>query len=289
MINFVSCSSVSNQVIFETFKEGFSDYFFQVEMTEDYFIDHFFGAEGNSKEMSFVAYKNDEAVGILLGGIKEFDGIRTLRCGAMSVIPKGRKKGIARAMMAEHERMARQAGVHQMFLEVLTMNESAYKLYEKLGYEKVYDLTYRTFKPNQTWFKDGPETCINPAEDFISIQKITLTDLEALRRLDESHLPWQGNLEYVSQIPVEVYGVFKNGQLIAGLIGSSKRLFYIYVAPGHRLQGIGKALVMTYVQELKIEACQLVYTNNARLHTFANHLGMETAEFGQYEYYKWLD
>ncbi len=90
-------------------------------------------------------------------------------------------------------------------------------------------------------------------------------------------------------IPVEVYGVFKNGQLIAGLIGSDKRLYYIYVTQDHRFEGVGKALLMTYVQDMQIESCQLVYTNNAKLHTFSNHIGMESSELSQYEYYKWLE
>lgn len=289
MLKFKRCNTVADHVIFETFKLGFSDYFFQFDMTEAYFITHFFGAEGNSKEMSFLAYKNNEAVGILLAGIRELDGIKTLRCGAMSVIPKGRKKGIAKAMMAEHEKIAREEGVHQLFLEVLTVNESAYQLYEKIGYEKVYDLTYRFFNPSQEWFELEAQSTLEDGENFISIQKITLTDLEALRRLDQSHLPWQGSLDYVSQLEVEVYGVFKNGQLIAGLIASDKRLFYIYVAAEERLQGIGKALILTYVQDQKIESCQFIYTNNASLHTFANHLGMTTANYGQFEYYKWLE
>lgn len=289
MITFRCCSDVDDIVIFETFREGFSDYYIKSEMTQDFFIEHFFGAEGNTRDLSFVAYKGEEAVGILLAGVRLLDGLKTLRCGGMAVIPKGRKKGVAKAMMQEHERMARVENVHQLFLEVLTVNQAAYNFYEQLGYEKVYDLTYRLFKPAATWKKISPESSLLSDGTFYSVQKITLTDLEALRHFDESHLPWQGSLEYVSKLPVEIFGVFKNGQLIAGLIGSSKRLFYIYVTPSHRLEGVGKALLRAFVQECEVEMCQFVYTNNARLHTFANHLGMETAEFGQYEYYKWLD
>ncbi|MBN2897999.1 MAG: GNAT family N-acetyltransferase [Clostridia bacterium] len=289
MIEFKKCSDVSDEAIFETFREGFSDYFFKFEMTPSYFIDHFFGAEGNRRELSLVAYKHGQAVGILLGGLRSFEGMETLRCGAMAVIPKGRKKGVAKALMAAHEEMAREMGIDQMFLEVLTVNDSAYTLYQSLGYEKVYDLTYRIFEPEGFWFDTTPASCLTDQEAFYSIQEVTLTDLEGLRHIDESHLPWQGSFEYMSQIPVEIYGVYKNGQLIAGLVGSDKKLYYLYVAPNHRRQGIAKALIMTYLQVFKMTRCELVYTNNAKLHTFANHLKMSTATFGQYEYYKWLD
>lgn len=192
-------------------------------------------------------------------------------------------------MMAQHEAIAKKENVHQLLLEVLTVNESAYKFYERLGYEKVYDLTYRTFTPSANWLIDKPESVLKNKEVFYSIQKITLMDLSGLRHIDESHLPWQGTLEYVSMVDVEVYGVFKNGQLIAGLIGSDKKLYYLYVSPDHRLEGVGKALLMTYLQEMKIESCQFIYTNNARLHTFSNHLNMATSDFSQFEYYKWLE
>jgi GNAT superfamily N-acetyltransferase len=289
MISVKLCRDLSDELIFSTFKEGFSDYFIQMEMTQDSFMAHFFGPEGNTKDQSFVAYKDDVVAGILLGGIRELDGIKTLRCGGMSVIPSARKKGVAREMMAIHEKMARQAGVHQLFLEVLTINESAFKFYENIGYEKVYDLTYRSFTPDADWFDGNPEMLLADHEAFHSIQQITLTDLEGLRHIDESHLPWQGSLEAVSMMDVTIFGVYKNGQLIAGLIGNQTRLFYIYVSPGHRLKGVGKALLMTYLQTCKVERCRFVYTNNARLHTFANHLNMTTGEYGQYEYYKWLE
>lgn len=289
MIKLISCNEIADEVIFETFKEGFSDYHIKVEMTQAFFFEQFFGPEGNSRDISFVAYDDDVPVGILLSGIRAFDGIKTMRCGGMAVVPNARKKGIAKLMMAQHEAIAKKENVHQLLLEVLTLNESAYKFYERLGYEKVYDLTYRTFTPSSSWLIDKPESCLINKEVFYSIQKITLMDLSGLRHIDESHLPWQGSLEYVSMVPVEVYGVFKNGQLIAGLIGSKEKLFYLYVSPDNRLEGVGKALLMTYVQELKVETCQFIYTNNARLHTFSNHVDMDTSDFSQYEYYKWLD
>ncbi len=289
MIKLRDCTEVSDAVIFETFRQGFSDYYIQIDMTQDFFMDHFFGPEGNTKDMSFIAYDGEEPVGVLLGGIRTLDGIATLRCGGMAVIPTARNKGIAKLMMEAHEAKGKAAEVHQLFLEVLTVNEPAVKFYKRLGYEKVYDLTYRSFVPSKEWQTVEATSFLDNKEVFYSIQKITLMDLEALRHIDESHLPWQGSLEYVSMIDVEVFGAYKNGQLVAGLIGTDKRLFYIYVAPAHRLEGIGKALLATYVQEMAVEKCQFVYTNNARLQTFANHLNMETSEFGQYEYYKWLE
>lgn len=289
MITMKLCSVLSNKVIFETFKEGFFDYFLKVEMTEDNFMARFFGPEGNTKDQSFVAFKGKKPVGILLGGIRQLGDIKTLRCGGMAVIPSARKKGIARKMMIRHEELGRAAGVHQLFLEILTINKSAYNFYESIGYEKVYDLTYRNFTPDSHWFQGGPEEIFAHQEAFYSIQEITLTDLEALRHHDESHLPWQGSLDYVATIDVTVFGVYKNGQLIAGLIGNQENLFYIYVLPGHRLTGVGKALLKAYIQTCKVENCRFVYTNNARLHTFSNHLKMTTSDYGQYEYYKWLE
>ncbi len=197
MIRLKKCTEVDESIIFETFMEGFSDYHIKVEMKQDFFFERFFGPEGNAKEFSFVAFDGDTPVGVLLGGIREQDGIRTMRCGGMAVVPNARKKGVAKLMMEKHEASAKEENVQQLFLEVLTINESAYKFYEQLGYQKVYDLTYRTFKPSDRWFKDTPESLLNTMGAFYSIQKITLTDLSGLRQIDESHLPWQGSIDYV--------------------------------------------------------------------------------------------
>jgi GNAT superfamily N-acetyltransferase len=54
--------------------------------------------------------------------------------GGVGVIPAARRKGIGEALMHALHDQARTLGVRRVWLEVIEQNESAYRLYEKLGY-----------------------------------------------------------------------------------------------------------------------------------------------------------
>jgi ribosomal protein S18 acetylase RimI-like enzyme len=55
--------------------------------------------------------------------------------GGIGVVPSARRRGIAEALMDAVHEVARGLGVRRVWLEVIEQNESAYRLYEKLGYE----------------------------------------------------------------------------------------------------------------------------------------------------------
>ena len=82
MIKYKNCLEVTSDDIFNAFQDGFSDYIIKINVNKEDFEGRFFGAEGNSKENSFVVYDGNKPIGLILGGIKVYDGIKTLRCGA---------------------------------------------------------------------------------------------------------------------------------------------------------------------------------------------------------------
>jgi [ribosomal protein S18]-alanine N-acetyltransferase len=58
----------------------------------------------------------------------------------LAVHPEARRKGVATALLAEFERIARQKGAQQAFLEVSEQNAAAIALYHAQGYK---DAGYR--------------------------------------------------------------------------------------------------------------------------------------------------
>ncbi len=70
--------------MYEAFRDGFSDYIIKMEVSKGDFIKRFFGLEGNSLEHSFLALDGDKPVGVILGGIKDYENIKTMRCGIIS-------------------------------------------------------------------------------------------------------------------------------------------------------------------------------------------------------------
>jgi GNAT superfamily N-acetyltransferase len=54
--------------------------------------------------------------------------------GGVGVVPAARRRGIGEALMHALHDQARELGVRRVWLEVIEQNESAFRLYERLGY-----------------------------------------------------------------------------------------------------------------------------------------------------------
>lgn len=81
---------------------------------------------------------------ILLADIRIEYGFISLQCAAdeaeilnIATIPAARGKGLARALLAEGERLCQVAGARRMFLEVAADNDPAQRLYDRAGYGRV--------------------------------------------------------------------------------------------------------------------------------------------------------
>ncbi|WP_425448279.1 GNAT family N-acetyltransferase [Dethiothermospora halolimnae] len=283
MYKIKKCSEVSDSQIFRAFTEGFSDYIVQVQMDEASFVNRFFGPEGNDRNLSYIAFKKDTPVGVILSGIKLNEDFKTLRCGGMAVVPTERGTGLAQRLFKLHEKTAVEIGCRQLFLEVINGNDRAIKFYKNMGYEKTYDLTYRT------WNLDGRNP-LTIDRDYLEkkVQQMTYDDIYSLRRVDHSHLPWQGAFPYFKSIPCHFYGIKDNDNIVAGIVATNNRVFYLWVHPEKRNKGYGKALLNRVITDLKPEVLNIMYSNNHQIHTFANHYNMTIAPINQLEMYKWL-
>ncbi len=283
MYNIIKCSEVADKEIFKAFNAGFIDYMIQIKMDEEEFIDRFFGAEGNDRALSFIAY-NDEnkSVGIVLGGLKTNEAMKTLRCGGMCVVPEERGKGLAYELMKLHSDEAKRVGCEQLFLEVINGNDRAITFYKKLGYEKVYDISYRSLE------LDSESKIKLNTERNKKIEQISFDELKELRTLDTGHLPWQYSFEYFSMLQTKCYGLKANDTIIAGMATSGIKILYLWVHPDFRHKGIATKFVNRMIKDDKPEKITLAYTNNSEIHTFANKLGMKMDEISQIEMYKLL-
>lgn len=81
---------------------------------------------------------------VMLADIGIEYGFISLQCAAdeaeilnIATVPAARGKGLARALLAEGERLCHAAGARRMFLEVASDNEPAHRLYGRAGYARV--------------------------------------------------------------------------------------------------------------------------------------------------------
>ncbi|WP_430883158.1 GNAT family N-acetyltransferase [Fusibacter sp. JL216-2] len=279
MINYKLCSEVSDDQIFQAFDGGFSDYMVNITMEKDQMLEHFFGPEGNDKELSYIALDGNKGIGLILGGIRLMNGVKTMRCGTMCIHPEHRGMGIAGRLMDLHKKMGQACGCKQMFLEVIVGNDRAIALYKKIGYEKIYDLTYYNIQ------KDAlTKMSILPIREDYKVKRAGYYDVLSYRKnLFDLHLPWQSDIEYFKTLEAQYYEAY-DGESIVGACAIYKgHVFFLHVQPDYRGLGIGMALLAEAIKNDGFESVRMTLTNNAIMQSFCKHMGMEKNKLSQYE------
>lgn len=280
MITYKKCTEVNEDAIFQAFQTGFSDYIIKIELTKDLFLKHFFGPEGNRFEYSVIALDEDKPVGLILGGIKVYEGIKTLRCGALCVHPDYRGTEVSGRLFELHKEIAIENNCRQMFLEVIVGNDRAINFYRKKGYEKVYDLVY--------YSHNNPSDFKTVLPDDISVKRISMEDLRNFRcKIRDIHINWQNDFDYIGHFESQInYGAYHNGNLIGALsINPSGKISFIWIDYEYRCKGLGKGLISLAVSELNPKKLVINFPNNASLLGFVKHLNFVKDPLSQYEMY----
>jgi len=280
MFTYKGCTESDTDAIYEAFIAGFSDYIIKIDMSKDNFQKHFFGPEGNSHEYSVIAFDDHKPVGLILGGIKVYEGLKTLRCGALCVLPGYRGTEVSHKLFELHREMALENNCSQMILEVIAGNERAINFYRKKGYEKVYDLVY--------YSHSNPPGINTDLPYGFTVQR---TDIDALRsfsrEIQDIHINWQNDFDYTSYFDEQrYYGVFKDANMVGGLsIHSAGRVSFLWIDPRFRNKGIGEGLITHAVNELNLKKLTISFPSSASLTGFVKRLGFMKDPIMQYEMY----
>lgn len=167
-INFNDVSLIESV---ELWNDCFSDYPTPMVMTNET-LKARFNKFGLSEELSFIMKDEEKLIGLILIGIREFDGIVTAWVGGMGVRPSERQSGVAKAMLTEMEERAKACGVEVIKFEVLSENSKAKKLYIASGYSIMTDLG----------IYQGSISKFNESDIHIEISK---------DQLEPQNTPWQ--------------------------------------------------------------------------------------------------
>lgn len=280
MITYKLGTEVEKLDIHKAFHKGFIDYIMKVDIPEQAFFKRFFGPEGNDLELSVVAYDGNEPVGLLLGGIKPFDGgALTMRCGGLCVVPEFRGKGISQTLMNMHKEMAASRGCKQIMLEVIGGNDRAIQFYKKIGYQVIYELNYYSFIGKELKTGKFPNA---------SVVDIEVDQLNSVKDwISDTHMNWQNDFDYISGLDgIVKYGIFENDKLISFLIADRKgRVYLLWTHQNMRFKGYASYLLNHFQKTLEIEKITMSFPNSAALTGFVKSVGFVKDELYQYEMY----
>lgn len=120
---------------------GFEGYYFDATTTPENFINRLV-LEGLSPNLSIVAFKDNEPVGIVKNGVRVVNGKKIAWNGGTGVASTLRNQGVGYRLMEETLNIYREEGVELATLEAISDNKRAIELYKKLGYEIVDDLVH---------------------------------------------------------------------------------------------------------------------------------------------------
>ncbi|MCM3601383.1 GNAT family N-acetyltransferase [Robertmurraya korlensis] len=118
----------------EAWNIGFEGYYFDLTMTTEKFMARM-ASEGLSDELSVVAFWNDKPVGLIVNGIREFQGELIGWNGGTAVDKDYRSKGIGRRMLEATLDILEENNVKVSTLEAISENKGAIALYQSLGYD----------------------------------------------------------------------------------------------------------------------------------------------------------
>lgn len=284
VIEYTQCTSNDIDDMFLAFNRGFSDYIIKFDITKERFVELFLHIEGNSTEYSFIARDGNKPVGIMLGGMKVYEGIKTLRCGTLAIDPLYRNQGIAQELFERHKALAIEQGCKQLFLEVIKGNDKAIKFYLKQGYEIKNDIFYYQLKDVTKLNYSLPDSIEIKLIDFDQAKSYYMTN-------DGSHINWQNDFDYQSHFEsIRYVAAFKQDTCVGVLgINNAGKIFYIHVLDSHRLNGIGKSLVSYITNKINMTSINLSITKSDNLPCFLEKLGFSLQSLSQHEMYLYLD
>lgn len=233
------------------------------------FYTKIFGPEGNSLEHSFLALDGDKSVGIILGGIKVYETIKTMRCGTLAVHPEFRGIGVSQKLFELHKEEAIQNECQQLFLEVIVGNDRAIHFYNKLGYEKVYDLSYYNL--------NDVTKLTNKDNKNIEVQRLEFQTFKLeIQKWLNFHINWQNDIDYIEKTNNTYYGAYVDNDLKGSVcVNEQGKISYIFVDKDYRNIGIGMKLLQVARVESNLSSLSIGFPNNSLLEGFLKKSGFK--------------
>ncbi len=148
-----------------------------------------------------------------------------------------------------HKEEALQNECKQLFLEVIVGNDRAIRFYNKLGYEKVYDLSYYNLK--------DMTKIIHRECKGIEVKQLEFPAFKVeIQKWLHFHINWQNDMDYIEKTNHTFYGAYVDNDLKGSIcINEQGKISFIFIDKEYRNRGIGSKLLQVARDELNLESC----------------------------------
>lgn len=273
MIEYKRCDQVDDKLIYDTFKEGFSDYLVKLEISFEDFLKRFFDVDSNRREYSHIALNGEKGIGVIFGGINMHDSLKSMRCGALSVVSEYRGEGVAQELLRLHKQTAKDKDCDQMVLEVIVGNDRAIRFYEKNDYVKKHDWYIYTVK-DVSFLDNVQDECV---------KKITIVKLKDYRAKNINyHIAWSNEMFCVERRDAVHYGAFDDDKLVGVISMQGETILFLHVIDEYRAKGYGRALIKKAMKP-DTKGLNTFFSTQKELEGFLISNGFSKGKISQYE------
>lgn len=240
-----SCKTLENvdiNTIHQAFLNAFSDYQIKIDLPL-WKLQQMLKRRGYIPEKSMGAFKDEELVGFILNGYREWNGKPTVYDAGTGVVPEYRKQGLTTSMFLKVAELLKDEGVKQYLLEVLQQNTSAYELYRKQRFEITRNFT--CFKLDKSKYNSQMDFDVELVDGF------TASDWEQLKEFWDWEPSWQNSTESICALQEEfMYSVVRFENKIVGYGIIEKRtgdIPQLAVDKNYRRKGIGRSIMTALI------------------------------------------
>ena len=208
--------------------EIFQDYVIPVKSSRQFFLDFLKSVGGSLVNILVATDKEGKIRGYINPVVDGTEGW----IGGIGMHPQFRGLGIGTRLMLEAEENLRAKGVKEISLEVIEGNDSAQRLYEKLGYTATRKFLTAEGKPSRF---EGYDAKPSPA---------TMTELLSLHERSYGDACWQrkkADALVQSARGAECYKI-DGGFVLVRTVEATGFIPFLGVVPEERRKGLGTAL-----------------------------------------------
>lgn len=240
--------------IHKTFIAGFADYIIKFELTERQFQNHI-TLNAVDLDRSAACFEGKKPIGLSLNGFGDWEGKPTIYDAGTAVLPEYRRRGVSRSMFDWMIPLFTDEGFEQFLLEVITSNDPAIRLYEKLGFRRTRELLLLEAASLSASSDHGDESDID-------VREIHRHENIPYASFWEGKPSWQNSIAAVERsIQMKrVFGAFKGPECIGYIVFSAGmgRLAQLAVHRDYRRKGIGTRLLIEMQRDAPGQNLQVI-------------------------------
>lgn len=257
--------------LYEAFAEAFKDYEMQLDQGG---LERMLKRRGFDPKLSFGAFDEDKLVAFTFNGIGKFQNAPAAYDTGTGTIQEYRGRGLASEIFYHSIPFLKKAGIRNYLLEALQHNDSAVKLYKKLGFKITREFNYYVRD------KESLHIPTRPLDPIYTMEAVEIPELIASTDFSDIYPSWQNNNSSISRAldELKARAVWASGSIVAYCIyePSSGDITNLAVSPEHRRNQLGKHLLASAIRESISKQVKVINipTDAEGIIAFLNSCGM---------------